>query len=102
MEDSKIHDFTSSQSDSKIIISMVGLPARGKTHTSRKLVRYLTWLGYEAKVYNIGNKRRQKVGVGQKCNAEFFSSENEEANRIREELAIETFMDCIKYLKRFG
>ena len=37
---------------------MVGLPARGKTYISRKICRYLSWLGYKCKVFNIGNYRR--------------------------------------------
>jgi adenylylsulfate kinase-like enzyme len=34
------------EKDQKIIISMVGLPARGKSYISKKLCKYLIWLGY--------------------------------------------------------
>lgn len=37
---------------------MVGLPARGKTYISRKICRYLNWLGFKSRVFNIGNYRR--------------------------------------------
>ncbi|KAF3919871.1 6-phosphofructo-2-kinase [Orbilia brochopaga] len=43
---------------SKLIIVMVGLPARGKSYITRKLARYLGWLQYDVKVFNVGNRRR--------------------------------------------
>lgn len=33
---------------------MVGLPARGKSYLSNKLMRYLRWLEYDVKVFNVG------------------------------------------------
>src|ERR1700761_1258458 len=42
----------------KLIIIMVGLPARGKSYISRKLARYLNWLQYETKIFNAGQTRR--------------------------------------------
>lgn len=41
-----------------MVIGMVGLPARGKTYISRKICRYLNWLGFKSRVFNIGNYRR--------------------------------------------
>ena len=43
------------------VIAMVGLPARGKTYISKKLSRYLNWIGINTKVrkvklINIQNK----------------------------------------------
>ena len=32
------------------VIAMVGLPARGKTYISKKLSRYLNWIGINTKV----------------------------------------------------
>ncbi|EWC43530.1 hypothetical protein DRE_07492 [Drechslerella stenobrocha 248] len=43
---------------SKLIIIMVGLPARGKSYITRKLARYLGWLQYDVQVFNVGNRRR--------------------------------------------
>jgi len=31
------------------VVVMVGLPARGKTYMSKKLTRYLNWIGLESK-----------------------------------------------------
>jgi len=42
---------------------MVGLPARGKSFISRTVCKYLRWLGYNCKVFNIGNYRREIVGT---------------------------------------
>ena len=41
--------------EGKLVLSMVGLPARGKTFIARRLKRHLTWLGYRAEIYNVGN-----------------------------------------------
>ena len=49
---------------------MVGLPARGKSYISKKLCKYLIWLGYEARVFNIGNYRREVAGT---TNVSFFN-----------------------------
>ncbi len=50
----------------KIIIGMVGctcgdmsVPARGKSYISKKIYRYLNWLGFNSQVFNIGNFRRK-------------------------------------------
>lgn len=82
----------------RLLIAMVGLPARGKTHISRKLTRYLTWLGYNAKVFNIGDKRRKVLGVESTSKADFFSPDNQEALRQREQLAEDTLTDVVKFL----
>ena len=56
---------------------MVGLPARGKTYISRKISRYLNWLGYNTRVFNIGNYRREYCGTD--CKADFFDPKNNNA-----------------------
>ena len=47
--------------DDRIVIAMVGLPARGKSYISKAIVRYLTFLGCPVKLFNAGNKRRDHV-----------------------------------------
>ena len=37
------------------VIAMVGLPARGKTYISKKLSRYLNWIGVNTKVGIVPN-----------------------------------------------
>ena len=44
--------------EEKVVIALVGLPARGKSFISKGIVRYLCFLGSRCKVFNAGNKRR--------------------------------------------
>lgn len=46
----------------KLVIVMVGLPARGKSYITKKLQRYLSWQQHESRVFNVGNRRRVATG----------------------------------------
>ncbi|ORY71605.1 bifunctional 6-phosphofructo-2-kinase/fructose-2,6-bisphosphate 2-phosphatase [Pseudomassariella vexata] len=46
----------------RIAIVMVGLPARGKTHISVSMARYLQWLGVKTRIFHLGDYRRATVG----------------------------------------
>ncbi|KAL8779050.1 MAG: hypothetical protein Q9194_001659 [Teloschistes cf. exilis] len=43
---------------SKLVIVMVGLPARGKSYVTKKMARYLNWLQHDTKIFNVGERRR--------------------------------------------
>jgi len=86
------------EQNEKIVISMVGLPARGKSYISKKLVRYLNWDGLKAKFFNIGMYRRNIVGVD--CDASFFDMNNAEAVKARENCANEAIADLANYINR--
>src|SRR5258707_483704 len=47
----------------KLAVVMVGLPARGKSYTARRIERYLSWLGYRTRVFNVGQYRRGGGGA---------------------------------------
>lgn len=47
----------------KLVIIMVGLPARGKSYITRKLQRYLSWQQHDTRVFNVGNRRRVVAGT---------------------------------------
>ncbi|KAF6828089.1 6-phosphofructo-2-kinase 1 [Colletotrichum musicola] len=47
----------------KLVIIMVGLPARGKSYITKKVQRYLSWQQYNSRIFNVGNRRRVAVGL---------------------------------------
>lgn len=93
------------------LIVTVGLPARGKTYISKKLTRYLNWIGVPTRgtprlqstvewisvfcveelkplcffifyvEFNVGQYRREYVKIYKSF--EFFSPDNEEGLKIR-------------------
>jgi signal recognition particle GTPase len=71
------------------VICMVGLPARGKTYISRKLTRYLNWIGINTRVFNVGEYRRETFK--QYASKDFFDPDNEEAVRIRKYFLFSSF-----------
>ncbi|KAK4146508.1 6-phosphofructo-2-kinase-domain-containing protein [Dichotomopilus funicola] len=47
----------------KLVIIMVGLPARGKSYITKKIQRYLSWQQHNTKIFNVGNRRRIAAGM---------------------------------------
>ncbi|KAL2003471.1 hypothetical protein VTN02DRAFT_3680 [Thermoascus thermophilus] len=56
----------------RIVIITVGLPARGKTHISVALARYLRWLGVKTRIFHLGDYRRATIGPGQDVPDDYF------------------------------
>ncbi|KAF4313952.1 6-phosphofructo-2-kinase 1 [Botryosphaeria dothidea] len=54
----------------KLLIVMVGLPARGKSYITKKMARYLNWLQHETHIFNVGERRRVAAGGGGTHNPE--------------------------------
>ncbi len=79
-----------------LVVAMVGLPARGKTYVARKLERYLTWAGHPARVFNVGDYRREKVGAKQ--DAAFFAPDNPETRALRRALAMDVLDSALAWL----
>uniref|UniRef100_A0A8C8H283 6-phosphofructo-2-kinase domain-containing protein n=1 Tax=Oncorhynchus tshawytscha TaxID=74940 RepID=A0A8C8H283_ONCTS len=84
--------------NSPTLIVMVGLPARGKTYISKKLSRYLNWIGVPTKVFNLGQYRREAVQSYK--NFEFFRPDNEEAMQIRRACATNALEDVVIYFSK--
>lgn len=111
----------------RLVVVMIGLPARGKSYLSGKMVRYLNWLQINAKIFNVGATRRSKSkNIGKDfgpCNeplpddqpkganasvnnnnsmiaqdASFFSPTNQKSIALREEWARETLDSLLDYL----
>uniref|UniRef100_A0AAY4C7U9 6-phosphofructo-2-kinase domain-containing protein n=1 Tax=Denticeps clupeoides TaxID=299321 RepID=A0AAY4C7U9_9TELE len=84
--------------NSPTVIVMVGLPARGKTYISKKLARYLNWIGVNTAVFNLGQYRREAVQTYK--NYEFFRPDNEEAMKIRRNCASNALTDIGAYFTK--
>ncbi|XP_018114401.1 6-phosphofructo-2-kinase/fructose-2,6-bisphosphatase 4 isoform X1 [Xenopus laevis] len=82
------------------LIVMVGLPARGKTYISKKLTRYLNWIGVPTKEFNVGQYRRDLVKTFKSF--EFFLPDNEEGQKIRKQCALLALNDVRRYLGEEG
>ncbi|KAK4058938.1 Fructose-2,6-bisphosphatase [Microbotryomycetes sp. JL221] len=96
-------------SEAKIVVAMVGLPARGKSYLSNKLMRYMLWLEYQVKVFNVGQLRRAKykkkaeqTGYKEDQSANFFDAKNKEAAKEREAMAAECLEQLIAWLRAGG
>ncbi|PWN47122.1 bifunctional 6-phosphofructo-2-kinase/fructose-2,6-bisphosphate 2-phosphatase [Violaceomyces palustris] len=72
----------------KILIATVGLPARGKTHLSHAIERYLRWLGVKTKVFSLGDYRRKMLGGADKIPKDYFKSgpKSPETEALRKEI----------------
>ncbi|KHJ90824.1 phosphoglycerate mutase family protein [Oesophagostomum dentatum] len=79
------------------VISLVGLPARGKTYISHKLCRYLNWIGIKTRAFNVGEYRRKACRDGGEF--EFFSPYNVKGTKIRDECARLAIEDMGRYLE---
>jgi hypothetical protein len=81
----------------RLLIVMVGLPARGKSFLSRKLVNYLQWRGNKCRVFNVGRYRREAADGEQ--HADFFDDSNQDAARIRQKAAELALRDTLEWLE---
>ncbi|RWS22798.1 6-phosphofructo-2-kinase/fructose-2:6-bisphosphatase-like protein, partial [Leptotrombidium deliense] len=78
------------------VITMVGLPARGKTYIAKKLTRYLNWIGINSRVFNVGEYRRQATEAYR--SHDFFKPDNKEALAIRSKCAVDALEDMCRWL----
>uniref|UniRef100_A0A8C1VGD2 6-phosphofructo-2-kinase/fructose-2,6-bisphosphatase 2 n=1 Tax=Cyprinus carpio TaxID=7962 RepID=A0A8C1VGD2_CYPCA len=92
--------WASFMTNSPTVIVMIGLPARGKTYMSKKLTRYLNWIGVPTKVFNLGVYRREAVRAYKSY--DFFRHDNKEAMKIRRQCALVALQDVKIYLNEEG
>lgn len=112
---------------SKLVIVMVGLPARGKSYITNKLTRYLNWIQHDCRVFNVGNTRRMDktnvLGPAHRPlpdnntplphtgrspdvqplsptshSADFFNPENKESTDLREKWAMDTLDSLLDWV----
>lgn len=87
-----------SSSPNKIIFALVGLPARGKSFLSSKIVSFFKWSGVKARIFNVGSKRREMEGAKKSGHSTFFCNNNSDAKMKREEIALATLDEAIHWL----
>lgn len=87
----------SNEKDLKLCVVMVGLPARGKSFISQKIVRYLSWLSINCKCFNVGNYRRILGTTSPR--SDFFDFENTPSYNIREEALKLAFQDMLSWIQ---
>eukprot|EP00929_Paragymnodinium_shiwhaense_P035810 TRINITY_DN19290_c0_g3_i1.p1 TRINITY_DN19290_c0_g3~~TRINITY_DN19290_c0_g3_i1.p1 ORF type:complete len:544 (-),score=109.25 TRINITY_DN19290_c0_g3_i1:126-1757(-) len=79
----------------KVLMCMVGLPARGKSYITAMISRYLRWTGFPVRAFNAGNLRRQEGKAG--IDASFFGSDQKN-QKAREEIATLCMEEAFKWL----
>ncbi len=88
--------------ENKLVIAMVGLPARGKSTMARKLCRTLELDGVKASIFNNGRLRRKLDPEGRTDAADFFAASNKEALLFREKIARMAIEAAQAFLKGDG
>jgi len=83
--------------EGKLVIAVVGLPARGKTYIARKLKRHLTWMGLKTEIFNVGNYRRKHLGAAQPHG--FFDPSNAEGVKLRRQMATAAMDEMVEALR---
>ncbi|CAM9896186.1 unnamed protein product, partial [Phaeothamnion confervicola] len=71
--------------EGKLLVAMVGLPARGKTYIAQRIMRHMEWNEMTTRLFNAGNYRRFLVGAH--TPASFFDPANPEGAALREKCA---------------
>jgi broad specificity phosphatase PhoE/predicted kinase len=98
--ESRIPRILEGRDDTTTALSMVGLPARGKTYIARRVARYLNWLGHPTRVFNVGNYRRKFLGASQP--ADFFAPSNVAGRKVLNDLAMQALDDMLEWLRDGG
>lgn len=84
------------KNSTRLVIVLVGLPARGKSFVARKLLSFLEWHGSLCKIFNVGRYRRKASGGA--CDANFFAADNKDASALREQVAELALRDMLKWI----
>ncbi|CAB9514853.1 phosphofructo-2-kinase/fructose-2,6-bisphosphatase [Seminavis robusta] len=94
----------------RLLIVLVGLPARGKSFIARKLLNYLVWRGNQCRIFNVGKYRRQQqvndeqdddnnLNNNSKQDANFFDDTNATAAKLRQEAAEMALKETLQWLE---
>ncbi len=85
----------------KLVLAMVGLPARGKSTMARKIAQAFQTDGLRVRVFNNGELRRRLTGP-ETSHPDFFSPTNLQGVKLREKLALINLELAKNYLQDSG
>jgi len=93
----------------KLVIVLVGLPARGKSLLGHALERFLSWKGSNTRLFSVGNRRRELASSThgperrpETGTASFFDSKKAYASQVRETVSLEIFDEVLDWLTNEG
>lgn len=84
----------------KKIITLVGLPCRGKSFFAKDLDSFLSKKGFSSKKFNVGDYRRLTLGV--KHSSGFFDFRNKKYKNLREKAAKQCLHDMLIWTLKGG
>lgn len=88
----------------RIVVALVGLPARGKSFLSHRIQAFFSWQGARTKIFNVGNKRRE-VEAGDltnSCDSSYFDPSNSAAKERREAIAMSLVHEMLEWMDGKG
>lgn len=81
---------------SPLLVALVGLPARGKTHVAHRLARHLNWQGDSTKVFDCSEYRRRRMEAYGKH--DIFRADHPTGASVRRQSARDAVHDAIQWL----
>ena len=91
-----------------LAIVTVGLPGRGKSYVTRRIVRFLSWLGLEACAFQVHMYRRGETGDQEDNNKEkkfppqYFDHNNSDSSEKRDAHVTQALNDMIEWMRKGG
>jgi len=89
----------------KLVLAMVGLPARGKSFIARKIKSYLNWRGLSCRIFNAGRYRRRcrkEDKDASHSRPDYFDTNNKKAVAEREKYAMMAMEDMLNWFSEGG
>lgn len=84
----------------RILICMVGPPARGKTHLAVSLTRYLRWLGVNIHTFHLGDYRRGHLDEKGLPEDYFYVNASASTVKLRQRLMAACKADILNFYER--
>jgi 6-phosphofructo-2-kinase/fructose-2,6-biphosphatase len=86
----------------RLVLILVGLPARGKSIIANKLELFLGWRGWQTKAFSAGALRRQTLTGKSGHTASFFDATQKHSLQARERVADATMAEVLSFFDGGG